>query len=138
MIKKSLISFLVVAVVLVLATSGSFAQSDYSVMTAENPGYGSYLVDGQGMSLYYFTKDAPGKSSCNGEPCSSMWPVFYTEKLMVSTDLDPTDFGVIIRADGKMQTTFRGYPLYYFVKDMVAGDMKGQNFKNVWFVIYTK
>ena len=45
------------------------------------------------------------------------------------------DFGTITREDGKKQTTFRGYPLYYWVGDKAAGDTKGQGMGNVWHVI---
>jgi len=34
-----------------------------------------------------------------------------------------------------MQTTYNGYPLYYFFKDIKAGDINGQKVKNVWFVV---
>jgi plastocyanin len=34
-----------------------------------------------------------------------------------------------------MQTTFRGAPLYYYVKDMKAGDVTGQDVGKVWYVI---
>jgi predicted lipoprotein with Yx(FWY)xxD motif len=47
----------------------------------------------------------------------------------------PADFGTLTRSDGKMQTTFRGYPLYYFFKDQMAGDMKGQGVKDVWYLV---
>jgi alpha-glucoside transport system substrate-binding protein len=34
-----------------------------------------------------------------------------------------------------MQTTYKGWPLYYFVNDQAAGDTLGQGVNNVWFVI---
>ena len=39
------------------------------------------------------------------------------------------------REDGKKQTTFRGYPLYYWAGDKAPGDTKGQGVNNVWYVI---
>lgn len=45
------------------------------------------------------------------------------------------DFGTIAREDGQKQTTFRGYPLYYWVGDKAEGDTLGQNVNEVWFVI---
>jgi len=45
------------------------------------------------------------------------------------------DFGTITREDGKKQTTFRGYPLYYWAGDKAPGDTKGQGVGNVWYVI---
>jgi predicted lipoprotein with Yx(FWY)xxD motif len=34
---------------------------------------------------------------------------------------------VITRADGSLQTTYKGWPLYYFSKDAGPGDLKGEN-----------
>jgi predicted lipoprotein with Yx(FWY)xxD motif len=31
--------------------------------------------------------------------------------------------------------TFNGHPLYYFIKDSSAGDVVGQGYNNVWFVL---
>ncbi len=86
------------------------------------------------MTLYYFKNDSPGKSTCTGG-CIERWPIFYSEKIEVTGGLDPNDFGTITRDDGKKQTTFRGYPLYYFVRDRKPGDAYGQGVADVWFVV---
>jgi plastocyanin len=52
----------------------------------------------------------------------------------VST-LPASDIGSITRSDGSKQSTYKGYPLYYFVKDTEHGDTNGQNVNKVWFVI---
>lgn len=119
------------------ATATGFAQPSYTVMIANDDTLGGYLVDGQGKTLYYFTKDAPGVSNCKGQ-CSVLWPTFYTERIEVPAGLTASDFGSIIREDGTKQTTFRGWPLYYFNKDMKAGDLKGQKVNGVWFVLSVK
>lgn len=103
-------------------------------MTTNAADLGNYLVDGQGKTLYYFTKDGPGFSTTKGQVAVN-WPSFYTGKIEVPAGLDASDFGSITRDDGMMQTTFKGWPLYYFVKDMVAGDIKGQKVNDVWFVV---
>ncbi|MGD8351676.1 MAG: hypothetical protein PVG55_01650, partial [Nitrospirota bacterium] len=61
--------------------------------------------------------------------------IFHSEDLQVPEGLDAGDFGAITRGDGKKQTTFRGYPLYYFGGDSKPGDMKGQGSRGVWFVV---
>ena len=56
----------------------------------------------------------------------------------VATGLNPSDFGEFIRADGTMQTTFQGWPLYEFSGDSKAGDTNGDNFVGSggpWYVI---
>ncbi len=106
----------------------------YTVMIGYKEGIGTYLVDGKGMTLYYFVKDSPGKSVCVGE-CLKKWPAFYTEELILPSALSAKDFGVITRPDGTEQLTFRGWPLYYFFKDEARGDTNGQGVKGVWYVI---
>ena len=39
------------------------------------------------------------------------------------------------REQGEKQTTFRGFPLYYWANHKAAGDTLGQNVSNVWFVV---
>ncbi len=128
------ITLLFIGLFLVATTSIGLAAPDYTIMTARAADLGNYLVDGQGRTLYYFTKDAPGASITAG-PVAANWPAFYAGTIAVPSNLDATDFGMIMRADGSKQTTFKGWPLYYFAKDMVAGDMKGQKVISSWFVV---
>jgi predicted lipoprotein with Yx(FWY)xxD motif len=102
------------------------------IMTKE--GVGSYIADAKGMTLYYFTKDADGKSVCNGE-CLQKWPAYVAEKVEPQAGLNAKDFGVFKRDDGKPQVTFKGAPLYYFFKDQKPGDTTGQGVGGVWYVI---
>jgi len=93
------------------------------------------LVDEDGMTLYTYKKDSPGKSACaaaNG--CLDKWPVFYLDKLEPAMSFNPDDFAVITREDGKKQTTYKGMPLYYYSKDITADDTLGQGVDNVWYV----
>ncbi len=108
-------------------------KEEYNVKLAYNPKFGLYLVDSKGVTLYFFSKDYDGKSHCYGD-CAMKWPVFYVEKLNPGPGLDPKDFGVIERNDGKKQITYKGWPLYYFFKDNGPGDINGDGVKNVWYV----
>lgn len=100
----------------------------------EKAGLGKYLTDSKGMTLYWFKKDSPGKSTCVGA-CVEKWPIFYAEKITPPKGIKKEDFATITREDGKKQTTFRGYPLYYWVNDKKPGDTNGHGVNNVWFVI---
>ncbi|WP_297068733.1 hypothetical protein [Thermococcus sp.] len=110
-----------------------YVMREYDVMIAYQPSVGTYLVDDRGMTLYYFAKDSTNKSVCYGE-CAQKWPVFYREN-PVAPSVIANAFGEITRDDGTKQTTFRGYPLYYFFKDERRGDIMGQGVKGVWFVV---
>ncbi|MEX2461020.1 MAG: plastocyanin/azurin family copper-binding protein [Paenibacillaceae bacterium] len=95
---------------------------------------GNYFTDDLGMTLYYFTKDAADVNSCVGG-CLKAWPIYYAEKLIVPAELNAADFGSFMRADGKMQSTYKGWPLYYFAKDIKAGDTLGDGVGKVWYII---
>ena len=98
-----------------------------------NGSLGKILVDEKGMTLYYFSKDADGQSACLDD-CLASWPLYYNDNPTIGTDLDAKDFDVITRSDGSKQTTYKGWPLYYFINDNAKGDVKGEGVKDVWFV----
>jgi predicted lipoprotein with Yx(FWY)xxD motif len=103
-------------------------------MIGTNKDLGNYLVDGNSNSLYYFKKDSPGKSACNGQ-CIKNWPAFTADKVIVPSALSAADFSTITRTDGVRQVTYKGYPLYYWVKDQKRGQVTGEGVGNVWYVI---
>jgi len=115
-------------------TTSPVPASEYTVMTASKTDLGTYLVDGSGRTLYYFTKDSANKSTAN-EAILLAWPIFYTSDLKVSEDLKASDFGSITRDDGKKMSTYKGWPLYYYTPDTQPGDTKGQGVGGVWYVI---
>jgi len=106
----------------------------YTVMVGTNKAVGSYLVDGDGNALYWFTKDKVNTSACSGD-CLKAWPAFTVSSFVVPSGLKAADFSTITRPDGSAQATYRGYPLYYWAKDKARGDVTGQNVGKVWFVI---
>ena len=106
----------------------------YTVMIGTSKAVGNYLVDGNGDSLYYFTKDSVGMSACSGD-CIKAWPAFTASSIVVPSVLNASDFSTIKRTDGTLQVAFKGWPLYYWAKDKQRGDVTGQNVGKVWFVI---
>ena len=132
-IGKGLGLYLAVLFALFMAVGTALAM-DHAVQTMKKEGAGNYLADAKGTTLYWFTKDTPGKSACSG-PCVEKWPLFFREKVMAGTGLKEGDFGTITREDGKKQTTFRGYPLYYWMGDKAKGDTNGQGMNKVWYVV---
>lgn len=109
-----------------------YVMRDYDVMIAYKEGIGTYLTDDYGRTLYYFAKDSVNRSVCTGE-CLQKWPPFYRPEPIVPSVIKGY-FGEI-DANGKKFTTFKGYPLYYFFKDVERGDTNGQGVKKVWFVV---
>jgi predicted lipoprotein with Yx(FWY)xxD motif len=122
----------IIGIVAFAAVAG--AQSQYSVQVQRAPGGVSYLADASGMTLYYFTRDTSGESVCT-DGCVDKWPIFYAPTVSVPPTLKASDFGTIIRADGQKQTTYRGWPLYYWFQDQNPGDIKGEGVGKVWYIL---
>ncbi|VVB85794.1 Secreted repeat of uncharacterised function [uncultured archaeon] len=61
--------------------------------------------------------------------------MFYTEKIVVPSTMNASDFGVITNSAGAKQTTYRNLPLYYYINDTKRGDTNGQGFINAWSVV---
>jgi predicted lipoprotein with Yx(FWY)xxD motif len=126
----------IAAVLIGLAASAAVAwsQSQYAIQLQRKADGRSYLADAAGMTLYYYTLDTNGESACTGG-CVDKWPIFYAPAVSVPPGLDAADFGTITRADGKMETTYKGWPLYYWFQDKAPGDMKGEGVGKVWYIL---
>ncbi|SFU52795.1 COG4315 family predicted lipoprotein [Halomonas korlensis] len=95
----------------------------------EQPPYGRYLTDRDGMSLYLFEKDEPGAdySTCY-QSCAIAWPPYVTEQPPDAGEhVEGDKLGTFEREDGSLQVTYDGWPLYYFSGDKAAGDALGQD-----------
>lgn len=108
-----------------------------TIKSAKNSFAGLYLTDGAGKALYTWGNDAPGNceqvpvSNCYTVDCLKSWPVFNGEPRLLGAGLDDALFGSITRTDGTLQTTYRGWPLYYFKDDLAEKDVKGHGV-GVW------
>jgi predicted lipoprotein with Yx(FWY)xxD motif len=102
-------------------------------MITDRPATGSYLTDGMGRTLYFFTKDSDGTSACTGA-CLAKWPPFAPESVVAPSLLKASDFITVSRSEGTQQTEYMGRPLYYFANDTNPGDMNGNGFNNLWYV----
>jgi predicted lipoprotein with Yx(FWY)xxD motif len=102
---------------------------------------GTVVVDGTGYTLYRFDKDKPkpSKSNCNGS-CATQWPPVLVASAAEAKEvkLDGVDAGAVNtvkRADGKLQLTIGGWPVYRYSGDKAAGDTTGQGVGKVWFAV---
>jgi predicted lipoprotein with Yx(FWY)xxD motif len=53
----------------------------------------------------------------------------------VAAGLDQSKVGTAKRADGTMQVTYGGHPLYRFSGDKSAGQTNGQDVAGTWYVV---
>ena len=94
------------------------------------------MVDGKGMSVYYYTKDVKdsGTSACTGG-CLDAWPPVLAAADAPTVDGVTGTVGTIATPDGKKQLTVNGMPVYYYAKDLAAGDITGQGVGGVWYLV---
>jgi predicted lipoprotein with Yx(FWY)xxD motif len=89
-------------------------------------GLGQVLVDSEGHTLYAFSKDAGGSSTCEGA-CAKAWPPLLVEhgEPEPSNGAGASRLGTITRPDGDRQVTYSGHPLYSFTGDKQPGEANG-------------
>lgn len=110
--------------------AGAAAGSAIQVTSSD---LGDILVDADGNTLYLFTPDSQGESTCYDQ-CATNWPPLIDE-VTAGDGLDPALVGSTTRTDGSVQVTYNGWPLYYFAADTAPGDTNGQGINDVWFVV---
>ena len=97
---------------------------------------GTFLTGKDGRTLYFFAADTtPGVSTCAGD-CLTAWPpatVAAGETVAAGVGVTGV-VGLIPAADGTMQATYDGHPLYYWQGDTEAGQTNGQGINDVWWV----
>jgi predicted lipoprotein with Yx(FWY)xxD motif len=108
------------AVTLVLA--GHAMAADCATLTVGSSDYGGVLFDGKGFALYAFTYDPKGKSTCSGS--AAAWPPYLVKHApgaAAGAGARAGLLGTTRRAEGSVQVTCRGRPLYYYVGDRRPG-----------------
>ncbi|MDQ6755253.1 MAG: hypothetical protein M3017_18070 [Actinomycetota bacterium] len=113
--------------------SGSASAGDLSVAKSS---LGQIVVDGRGMTVYVFDKDVAdsGKSNCTGG-CASLWPAVVAMSDTPAVSGVTGKVGTITTTAGTKQLTINGLPVYTFTKDSAAGDVQGQGFMKLWWVL---
>ena len=133
----------IVVVLVVAALAGVAAESDMAAglrqsVVVRSSGYGRILFDGRGFVLYGFTHDGRRKSSCTGA-CAKAWPPYIVKsRPRAGSGIVAARLGTTRRADGRLQATYFGHPLYYYVGDMRPGQILCQNvteYGGVWRVV---
>jgi predicted lipoprotein with Yx(FWY)xxD motif len=124
-----------VSIMFALVGAPALAQDTTTIMTMDDPEYGTFFTDPEGMALYIFLPDVPnsGESTCYDQ-CEDNWPVFSAEEPLTLPEGVPGELGTITRTDGSSQVTYNGWPLYYWVNDKEPGDVTGQGVGDVWFL----
>lgn len=85
------------------------------------------LVGANDMTLYTFDKDAVGVTNCY-DKCAENWPPLIADAGAVAEG----DFTLVDRTDGSKMWAYKGWPLYFWVKDEKPGDTTGDMVGEVW------
>jgi predicted lipoprotein with Yx(FWY)xxD motif len=130
-------SAVVASIAAALALAGGTQTGGTKVALANSP-LGHILVDSKGITLYDFVKDKGTASACYGA-CAALWPPLTTKgKPVAGRGVRASLLGTTKRKDGKLEVTYGGHPLYYFVTDRKPGQTTGQGvnqFGGPWWVI---
>ena len=129
--------------VVVAATGAAFAfagstASGGTKLAVGKTGLGRILVDSKGITLYDFPPDKGTTSVCYGA-CAALWPPLLTHsKPIAGPGVRASLLGTTKRKDGKLEVTYNGHPLYYWVGDHKPGQTTGQGlnqFGGPWWVL---
>jgi predicted lipoprotein with Yx(FWY)xxD motif len=137
--RRTLLGMTVIAfALLALAPAAMSRESAAPTLTVKSSSFGRVLFDGRGFVLYAFTRDKNGRSACYGA-CAKAWPVYYAKAtLRAGTGIKRSLLGTTKRRDGRRQITYAGRPLYYYVGDTKAGQIRCQNvveFGGTWLIV---
>src|SRR4051812_24754021 len=122
---------LLLAILGVAATTAAAATAAAPIVTSHGSKYGSLVFDGRGYVLYAFTRDH-GRSTCTGA-CAAAWPPYIVNTRPRGARLD-----AVRRKDGRLQVTYAGRPVYYYVGDRRPGQILCQDvveYGGRWLVI---
>lgn len=102
-----------------------------------NSQFGRVIADGKGEAFYLFDKEDSGRSECYGK-CAQVWPPVLTKgKPVAKGAAKQSLLGTTKRKNGKLQVTYAGQPLYYYVDDspgtILCHDV--EEFGGLWLVV---
>lgn len=119
----------------VVSSYGGPVFTQATVTTKGIDRFGEILTDHQGWVLYLFTEDGENRTNCTGT-CALNWPPLLTARDPSSAgNANAALLGTIRRDDGTRQVTYKSRPLYYFNRDRLAGEARGQGVFDAWYVV---
>ena len=106
------------------ATTSNAPAASGSVLKTTTIGGVAVLTNAKGFTLYWFAPDTSTTSKCNGQ-CATFWPPVKGPATAGSGVTGK--LATITRADGTVQATYDGHPLYTYKGDTAPGQDKGNN-----------
>lgn len=99
--------------------------------------YGRVIADSRGEAFYLFDKESSKNPRCYAA-CATAWPPVLTKgKPIATAGAKQSLLGTTKRTNGKLQVTYAGHPLYYYVDDspgtILCHDV--EEFGGLWLVV---
>ena len=119
------------------ASEAPSAATGSATISLSTTALGDIIVEDEGKTVYAFTPDSAGTSTCY-DKCAENWPPLLAEDgatLTAGTGLDASKLTTVDRTDGTKQIKYGDWPLYYFAGDAKAGDTNGQGVGTKWYVV---
>lgn len=121
------------------AAAATPAAANAVLVSTKHSKLGTILAAGpKKLTVYLFEGDKSGQSACSGA-CEGAWPPVTTAAAAQAGGAAvAADLGTITRPNGTKQVTYKGHPLYFFVKDKDDGDAYGEGSKAFgagWYVL---
>lgn len=125
-----------IAALLALSLSGSSTtKASGPSVSVGSSSLGKILVDSRGLTLYTYGHDKRNESFCT-DVCARVWPpATVSGTPTVATGVSRARLKTIKRSDHLTQLVYGGHPLYAFSEDTRRGQMGGEGFLGVWFVV---
>lgn len=102
---------------------------------AEVSHVGEVLTTAGGLTLYRFTANPRGKSTCVGT-CAHLWPPLLAAKgTKVEGPHGVKDLSLIKVSGNQWQVAWHGVALYRYVGDSKKGEANGQGLLGKWFAV---
>ena len=136
-----LLASLALAFGLVLAQDDDTGETQNTIVEIGETDLGAHLVSGDGHPLYLFTEDSQGNPSVCVDNCLETWPPLLLSGDLLGTDgVDLELLGTVEQADGTLQITYNGWPLYFYTPDLQVADEDvsaalGQGVGGNWFLV---
>jgi predicted lipoprotein with Yx(FWY)xxD motif len=98
--------------------SGSDAKKRGPQVKVIDSDYGRVLADGRGEAVYLFDREKGSGSECYGA-CAKAWPPLLAQAggPVAADGASQKLLGTTRRRNGRLQVTYAGHPLYYYVHD---------------------
>ena len=106
-----------------------------ATLTMKTTKIGKVLTDAKGDTLYVYSKDMRGGPSTCSMSCAKEWPAVKGKPEAAMGVKFAGKLGSVKDADGTVQATYNGYPLYTYAGDMAPGETSGNGAAGVWHVI---